>query len=107
QRVPTGLCVISPEQELFDRLLWHIPKHRAQHLIYIDPMYPHPPIIGINLFDLELPEGLHPDERIGRIRQGASEIFTTLERAAGDLTATLILRQILDQAVMALVQRPG
>jgi hypothetical protein len=48
-----GLIVLSPENDLFEKLLTFIPEERKDNLIYFDPTDIKPPIIGFNPLALE------------------------------------------------------
>ena len=71
-----GIIVLSPENDLFDKLLAYIPASRMNDLIYCDPKDITPPVIGFNPFMLEEGEDLEAK---------AGETMTVLERALGDL----------------------
>jgi hypothetical protein len=66
-----GLIVLSPENDLFERLLAFIPPERTDDLIYFDPTDTKPPIIGFNPLALEAGEDL---------TQKAGETMTALKR---------------------------
>jgi energy-coupling factor transporter ATP-binding protein EcfA2 len=90
-----GIIVLSPEQDLFDRLLAYIPDSRKNDLIYVDPHDIKPPVIGFNPFILEEDEELETK---------AGETMTVLERALGDLGVSM--RPLMTYAVYALLQLP-
>jgi DNA helicase HerA-like ATPase len=90
-----GLIVLSPENDLFERLLAFIPPERKDDLIYFDPTDTKPPIIGFNPLALEAGEDL---------TQKAGETMTALKRALGDLGVTM--EPLIQNAVYALLQRP-
>jgi hypothetical protein len=87
--------VLSPENDLFEKLLAFIPESRKDDLIYFDPTDTKPPIIGFNPLALEAGEDLN---------QKAGETMTALKRALGDLGVTM--EPLIQNAVYALLQRP-
>ena len=88
-----GLIVLSPENDLVEKLLTFIPEERKDDLIYFDPTDIKPPIIGFNPLALEDGEDLN---------QKAGETMTVLTRALGDLGVTM--EPLIQNAIYALLQ---
>jgi DNA helicase HerA-like ATPase len=90
-----GIIVLSPEDDLFNKLLAYIPTSRKNDLIYLDPTDIKGRVIGFNPFTLEEGEDL---------RAKVGETMTVLERALGDLGVSM--RPLIENAVYALLQLP-
>ena len=90
-----GIIVLSPEEDLFVRLLAYIPESRKNDLIYVDPHDIKPPVIGFNPFTLEEGEDLTTK---------AGETMTVIVRALGELGVSM--EPLMKNAVYALLQLP-
>jgi energy-coupling factor transporter ATP-binding protein EcfA2 len=91
-----GVIILSPESDLFEAVLDCVPPHRADDVIYFDPVSSETPIISINPFILEKGEFLF--ERAG-------DVYATLEAAFGDLGESM--KTLLFKCTFTLLQIPG